>query len=172
MQLFKQLPRFLDPAQSVVTPCYYACMYMWLCTFMLCYQLLTMHAIYATGKVISVIPRSSSVSYANSLWLCLHVHVTMHIYAMWSVSDYACYLCNWPRFCYAGRLWHLVYGDGVKIRSSPLITWLSLTMTGSSLSAFWSSPIRTSSRAAVELDHLHNLSVKIGSKHPCAVIVC
>ena len=27
-------------------------------------------------------------------------------------------------------------------------------------------------RAAVELDHLHNLCVKIGSKHPCAVKVC
>ena len=27
-------------------------------------------------------------------------------------------------------------------------------------------------RAAAELDHLHNLCVKIGSKHPCAVIVC
>ena len=40
MQMFKQLPWFLDPAQSVVTPCYYAWMYMWLCTFMLCYQLL------------------------------------------------------------------------------------------------------------------------------------
>ena len=53
---------------------------------LLCYQLLIMHAICATGQVISVTPRSSSVSYANSLWLCLHVLcyqlLTMHaIYA-------------------------------------------------------------------------------------------
>ena len=53
-----------------------------------------------------MIPRSSLVSNANSLWLCLHVHVTMHIYAMWSVSDNVCHPCNWPRFCYAGQLRH------------------------------------------------------------------
>ena len=42
------------------------------------------------------------------------------------------------------------------------VTWTILVLQVTVLSV----------RAAVELDNLHNLSVKIGSKHPCAVIVC
>ena len=42
------------------------------------------------------------------------------------------------------------------------VTWIILVLQVTVMSV----------RAAVELDHLHNLSVKIGSKHHCAVIVC
>ena len=42
------------------------------------------------------------------------------------------------------------------------VTWTILVLQVTVLSV----------RVAVELDHLHNLSVKIGTNHPCAVIVC
>ena len=50
MQLDRSYLWFLDPAQSAMqTACGYACMCMWLSTFMLCGQFPIMHAIYAIG---------------------------------------------------------------------------------------------------------------------------
>ena len=88
---------------AVQTACDYACMCMWLCPFMLCSQFVTMY---------------KSLSYATLcraviLWLCMPVHVIMHIYgtqsdynsarawamhihAMQSVCDYA---CMWMWLC-------------------------------------------------------------------------
>ena len=85
------------------TACDYACMCMWLCPSMLCSQFITMY---------------KSLSYATLcraviLWLCMPVHVIMHIYgtqsdynsarawamhihAMQSVWDYA---CMWTWLC-------------------------------------------------------------------------
>ena len=68
--------------------CDYACMCMWLCTPMLCNQLVTKSACaydYA------------HLSYAVSLWICMHVRVIMHIHAMQPACNYACmsmWLCT------------------------------------------------------------------------------
>ena len=51
----------------------YACMCMWLCISMLCSQLVIMNA-WACDH--------AHLCCADSLWLCMHVHVIMHIYAM------------------------------------------------------------------------------------------
>ena len=74
---------------------------------LLCYQLLIMHAICATGQVISVTPRSSSVSYANSLWLCLHVLcyqlLTMH--AIYATGQVISVIPRSSSVSYANSLW-------------------------------------------------------------------
>ena len=48
------------------------------------------------------------------------------------------------------------------VLSSIPVTWTILVLQVTALSV----------RAAVELDHLHNLCVKTGSKYPCAVKAC
>ena len=55
------------------TACGYACMCMWLCISMLCSQLVIMNA-WACDY--------AHLCCADCLWLCMHVHVIMHIYAM------------------------------------------------------------------------------------------
>ena len=85
------------------TACDYACMCMWLCPSMLCSQFVTMY---------------KSLSYATLcraviLWLCMPVHVIMHIYGTqsdcnsaraWAMHIHAIqlfwdYACMWTWLC-------------------------------------------------------------------------
>ena len=59
----------------------YARMCVWLCSPMLCSQLVTKYA---------CVYDYAHLSYAVSLWLCMHAHVTMHIYAMLLTCTYVC----------------------------------------------------------------------------------
>ena len=59
-----------------------------LCAFMLCSQLITMYACACDY---------AHLSYVVSLWLCMHVHAIMHIYAIPLACIYACmsmWLCT------------------------------------------------------------------------------
>ena len=64
--------------------CDYACLCMWLCTSKSCSQLVTKHAC----AYMHIFDTQSACS------LCVHEHVTMHIYALRSARDYAC-MCMW-----------------------------------------------------------------------------
>ena len=65
--------------------CNYVCMCMWLCAFKLCSKLVNMFACACDY---------ANFCYAVILQLCVHEHVTMHIYALRSARDYAC-MCMW-----------------------------------------------------------------------------
>ena len=43
--------------------------------------------------------------WADSLWLCMHVHVIMPIYAMQSVCNYVCKSLSYATLCRAVILW-------------------------------------------------------------------
>ena len=100
---------------AMQSSCNYACMSMWQCTLTLCSQLVTMHAracVYA------------HLCYVVSLWLCMHVHVFLHIYDMQSTCNHAymsmwlrtfmlcsqlvtihAWACDYAHLCYAVSLW-------------------------------------------------------------------
>ena len=62
-----------------------------LCTFLLCSQLITMYACACDyAHLIYVV----ATFLLRSSQLCVHEHVTPHIYAMRSACDYAC-MCMW-----------------------------------------------------------------------------
>ena len=113
--LLMQLPKshlwFLDPAWSAMqTACDYACMWTWLCTSMPCSQIVTLHAWacdYArtcmwlcAPMLCSQLVTKHACAYMpifatqSACSLCVHEHVTMHIYALRSARDYAC-MCMW-----------------------------------------------------------------------------
>ena len=65
--------------------CNHVCLCMWLCAFKICSKLLTMFACACDN---------AHFCYAVSSQLCVHEHVTIHIYAMRSACDYSC-MCMW-----------------------------------------------------------------------------
>ena len=90
---------------AMQSACDYACMCMWLFTSMSCSQI-----ILCMLCIQLVIMNAWACDYAHlccadSLWLCMHVHVIMHIYAMQPACNYVCKSLSYAILCHAVILW-------------------------------------------------------------------
>ena len=93
--------------------CNYVCMSMWLCIFMLWGQPVTMHACacdyaylcYAASVIMKAWHFYAHFCCSYSWWLCMHVHVIMHTYAMHLVCNYVCKSLSYAPLCHAVISW-------------------------------------------------------------------